>query len=87
MKYEDFKKELLRQIGMNAKYFKPKETEYSVPVSAYLSEFSILEATVVYLKDHFKISYHKIGDLLERNERTVWTVYQRAQKKRRKNGR
>lgn len=27
MKYEDFKKELHRQIGLNAKFFKPKEVQ------------------------------------------------------------
>lgn len=27
MKYEEFKKELSKQIGLNAKYFKPKEIQ------------------------------------------------------------
>lgn len=60
---------------------KPEETEYNIPVSVLRTKLSVLEAVVVYLKDQFKLSYHKIGELLQRNERTVWTVYHRAQKK------
>jgi DNA-directed RNA polymerase specialized sigma24 family protein len=60
---------------------KPSETEYNIPVSVLKTELSILEAVASYLKDQFKLSYHQIGELLQRNERTVWTVYSRAQKK------
>ncbi len=62
-------------------HMKPAETVYNVPVSALRDKLSILEATVAYLKDQFKLSYHKIGELLQRDERTVWTVYNRAEKK------
>lgn len=60
---------------------KPEETEYNIPVSVLKAELSILEATVVYMKDEFGLSYHEIGELLQRDERTVWTVYHRAMKK------
>jgi len=63
-------------------HIKPEETVYNVPVSVLRDKLSILEATVVYLKDEYKLSYHEIGKLLQRDERTVWTVYSRAQKKR-----
>lgn len=43
---------------------------------------SVLEAIVEYLKDHKGLSYHEIGLLLNRNERTIWTCYNRAKKKR-----
>ncbi|MEE9525613.1 MAG: hypothetical protein V3V78_03350 [Candidatus Woesearchaeota archaeon] len=59
----------------------PAETEYNIPVSALRTKLSLLEAVVVYLKENFKLSYHKIGELLQRNERTIWTVYNRAMKK------
>ena len=59
----------------------PIETEYSIPVSALKDRLSILEATVVHLKDKFNLSYRQIGELLLRNERTIWTVYNRAMKK------
>ena len=60
----------------------PEETKYNIPVSVLRTELSVLEAIVVHLKDQFNLSYHKIGELLERNERTVWTVYNRAMMKR-----
>jgi len=60
---------------------KPEETVYSVPVSVLRDKLSILEATVVYLKDEYKLSYHEVGELLQRDERTIWTVYRRAMKK------
>lgn len=62
--------------------FKPAETKYNIPVSVFKTELSILEAIAVYLRDQFNLSYHQIGELLQRNERTVWTVYNRAMKKR-----
>lgn len=60
---------------------KVSDTEYNIPVSVLRYELSILEATVAYLKDEFDINYHEIGELLKRNEKTVWTVYNRAQNK------
>jgi len=64
------------------KKFIVKESEYSIPVSSLRSNLSVLEASVSYLKEEFKLSYHDIGTILERNERTIWTVYNRAKKKR-----
>ncbi len=61
------------------KPLEPAETEYNIPVFVFRTDLSILEAVVVYLKDKFKLSYRQIGQLLKRNERTVWTVYHRAQ--------
>lgn len=44
----------------------------------------VLEALVEYLKEQQGMNYHDIGELLNRDERTIWTVYNRAQKKRAK---
>lgn len=44
----------------------------------------VLEAIVEYLKDQRGLTYRQIGRLLNRDERTIWTVYHRAQKKRKK---
>ena len=41
-----------------------------------------LEAVVVYLKDTHGLTYAQIADLLNRDDRTIWTTYQRATKKR-----
>lgn len=40
-----------------------------------------LEAVVVYLKDSQGLTYSQIARLLNRDDRTIWTTYQRAKKK------
>jgi len=44
--------------------------------------FAVLESITLYLKDELHFSYHEIAELLNRDDRTVWTAYQRALKKR-----
>jgi hypothetical protein len=44
----------------------------------------VLEILVEYLKEHQNMTYHEIAVLLNRDDRTVWTVYNRAKKKRAK---
>ncbi|MBW2966577.1 hypothetical protein KY342_05725 [Candidatus Woesearchaeota archaeon] len=61
--------------------FKIAETRYVIPASNLKTELSILETTVVYLKDQYNLSYRYIAELLQRDERTIWTVYNRAMKK------
>jgi ribosomal protein S13 len=56
--------------------------KYWIPVSILSSELSALEAIVKYLKEECEVSYSEIGRLLERDPRTIWTVYARARKKR-----
>jgi DNA-binding NarL/FixJ family response regulator len=45
---------------------------------------AVLEAVVEYMKDIEGLSYHEIAVLLNRNERTIWTVYSRAKQKRKR---
>lgn len=40
-----------------------------------------LEAIVVHLKDSHNLTYHKIAQLLNRNDRTIWTTYSKAKAK------
>jgi len=61
--------------------FEVEETEYNIPVSVFKDRLSVLETIVVHLKDQYRLSYRQIAQLLKRNERTVWTVYQRARRK------
>ena len=59
----------------------PADTEFNLPVSLFCSKLSILEASATYLKDNFNLSFHQIGALLQRSEKTVWTVYNRGLRK------
>ena len=49
------------------------------------NSISVLEAIVEFLKEKKGFTYHQIGELINRDERNVWTVYNRAKKKRKKN--
>ena len=46
----------------------------------------VLEVLVEFLRDQKGMNYHEIGLLLNRDERTIWTVYNRAKKKRKHPG-
>ena len=41
-------------------------------------ELSALEAIVRYLKEEHSLTYSQIAVMLQRDDRTVWTTYQRA---------
>jgi hypothetical protein len=43
---------------------------------------TVLEAIVTYLKEKEKLNYHEIGVVMNRDERNIWTVYNRSKKKR-----
>lgn len=54
-----------------------------IPASVFQDRsVSVLEALCEYLKDELKMNFHEIGVALNRDERTVWTCYTRARKKR-----
>ena len=59
-----------------------KEEKILIPLSIFSStKLSALESIVDYLKTEFSFTYHEIALLLKRDDRTIWTVYQRARKK------
>jgi len=69
------KKELTTQYIIQTKFI-------WIPLSIFTNrKFSALEVLVSYLKEEFSLSYHEIAILLKRDDRTIWTVYQRAGKK------
>ena len=65
-----------------AKQFVVEKYEFLIPISIFSNrKLSIQENLVFYLKEEFKLSYHKIATLIHRDDRTIWTVYQKAKKK------
>ena len=67
---------------MEAKFVVEEISPYSIPVSILQNrKLSVLENIASYLKDTFGLTYHSIAVLLNRDDRTIWTVYQRAKKK------
>ena len=60
---------------------KPSNT--NIPLSIFSNrKFSILESLTAYLKEKENLTFHQIGELTNRDERTIWTVYSRLKKKR-----
>jgi len=43
---------------------------------------SVLEVMVEYLRENKKMRFHDIAQIINRDDRTVWTVYRRAKLKR-----
>ena len=53
-----------------------------VPLSLFSERrLSILESLCIYLKENFNLTYHKIALIISRDDRTVWTVVNRAKQK------
>ena len=67
---------------LESKFVVQEISPYFIPVSILKDRnLSVLENIASYLKDTFGLTYHKIAVLLNRDDRTIWTVYQRAKKK------
>ena len=74
--YRNAKKKLAAQFVIQ------EVPAYTIPASILKDRnLSVLENIAAYLKDNFGLTYHKIAVLLNRDDRTIWTVYQRAKKK------
>ena len=59
-----------------------KESKFYIPVSIFTDrKLSVLESIVGYLKEKFNLRYSEIAALLNRDERNMWTVYNRYKKK------
>ncbi len=69
--------------GKMPERFKPEISKYLIPVSV-LNErkLSVLESIVEFLREKHELSYKQISLLINRDNRTIWTVYQKAKKKR-----
>lgn len=60
-----------------------KPRSLALPTSIFRDrELSVLEAIAEYLKDKKGMRYSEIAQLLNRDDRTIWTSYQRAKQKR-----
>ena len=55
--------------------------EYLVPTTIFDSKLTPFEAVVTYLKEVKGLTYREIGEVLGKDERNIWTVYNRAKKK------
>ncbi len=62
--------------------FSLAEEGLHIPLSLFRErKLSVLETIVMHLKDEYSMTYHQIAALIRRDDRTVWTVAQRAKEK------
>ena len=63
--------------------FAVENSQFSVPTSIFNNRtLSVLENLAVYLKEELNLRYCDIAILLNKDQRTIWTAYNRAKKKR-----
>ena len=65
----------------HAKRLEIQPSRYFIPISIFQNKLGALENVVLYLKDELNLSYHNIAVLLQRDDRTIWTIYNKAKKK------
>ena len=52
-----------------------------IPITVFRNrDLAVLESLVKYMKEELKMNYAEIAESLNRDERTVWTAYNRKQK-------
>ncbi len=58
------------------------ESDILIPTSIFYNrKISFLEAIVKWLREEKKLRYSEISTLTERDQRNIWTIYDRASKK------
>ncbi len=63
--------------------FNEKRIKFAIPITIFQnSNLSVLENIVAYLKDELCLAYSQIAKILHRDDRTIWTAYNKASKKR-----
>ena len=71
-----------RKISRDRKKSSKVRSKLNIPLNVFLDrKLSFMESVVYYMKDNLKMTYHEIALSLNRDDRTIWTVYNRALKK------
>ena len=78
--YDRAKKKRNTEKGKKVK--ERTETEEDIPLNIFHNrDLAPLEGISKFLKERKSLSYHEIAVMLNRNDRTIWTCYNRALKK------
>ena len=58
------------------------EEDILIPIKIFSNrKLSVLENLTIYVMNRFNMKYHDIALLLGKDDRTIWTVVNRARKK------
>jgi hypothetical protein len=59
-----------------------ESSQYAIPLTVFQNRnLAVLETITTYLKEECNLRYCQIARLLNRDDRTIWTVYKRAKQK------
>ncbi|MBS3072264.1 hypothetical protein J4477_00315 [Candidatus Pacearchaeota archaeon] len=61
----------------NPSKFKVYNTDLQISLDIFSNKIPPMKTIVKYLREQKSLSYHDIGLLLKKNERTIWTSYNR----------
>ena len=73
-------KDLLQALEVFIKDYKQNKKISQIPVRLFSGKLAALEVIVKYLKEA-GMNYAQIGKALNRDQRTIWVTYSKAQKK------
>jgi DNA-directed RNA polymerase specialized sigma24 family protein len=68
-------------LTLRRKRKKKQQKQLNIPLSIFSEKLGFLEAITKYLKENLEMNYSEIGELLNRDQRTIWTAYNKANKK------
>jgi len=71
----------LNSKAKQAEKFRKTVSAVRIPLDIFSKKTTCFESICIHLKDTKSLSFHNIGALLDRDERTIWTIYKRAKKK------
>jgi len=55
--------------------------DFSIPITIFTNKLGGLEGVTKYLKENIGLTYSEIAELLNRDDRTIWSSYNKASKK------
>lgn len=73
--------ELTKLLIERVKRVYVRKREVMIPLGIFSKKLGALEALTKYLKENLDMKYSEIGRLLVRDERTIWSSYDKAKKK------
>ncbi|MEM4710901.1 MAG: hypothetical protein QXL18_03075 [Candidatus Woesearchaeota archaeon] len=75
-------KDLLTALEELINNYKKIKQIQQIPITIFSNKkLGVLEAIVKYLKENQELSFKEIAEILHRDQRTIWTTYNKAVKK------
>ena len=57
------------------------EEKETIPIEIFKKELGALESITKYMKENMNLTYVKISEIINRNQKTIWTAYKKSNEK------